>query len=133
MILPRNLFTGWWHCHRQLARIVRRLELAGGARNDPVYPLILEIGLVPARMGRLLIIYITSTALALVVVGWIVAPHPSVTEIAGPGNNSVLIISTPAGAKWVAGPLPKKQVCLEINDAPSPSTPPILSIFRSRP
>lgn len=113
--------------------MARRLEIAGVARHDPLYPLIIEMSLVPARMGRLLVIYMTSTAVALVVVAWIVVPHHTVTEIAGPGGNRILIVSTPAGAKWVACPLPGMQVCLEINDPPSSGTPSILSIFRSRP
>lgn len=122
LILRRNPFRRWWHCHRQLANIARRLEFAGVARNDPVYPLILEIGLVPARMGRLLTIYIASTGLALVLLTWILAPHHSVTEITGPRGNRVLIIATPGGARWAPCPDQQSQVCLEVYDSPTSDT-----------
>lgn len=129
----RTQLIRWWRCHRQLASIARRLELAGVARNDPVYPLIIEIGLVPIRMGRLLAIYIGSTALALVVVAWIVAPRYPVTEISGSNGQRILVITTPAGARWVTCPLPAEQVCLEVNAPPSPGTSSIFSIQRSHP
>lgn len=126
-------FRAWWRCHRQLVIISRRLELAGVARNDPVYPLIVEIGLVPSRMGRLLAVYIASTTLALVAVAWMVAPRYNVTELSGYNGQRILVIPTPAGARWVTCPLPKEQVCLEVNAAPSSDSSSIFHIKRSQP
>jgi hypothetical protein len=112
---PRRItfLERWWRCHRHLRRVARQLELAGVARSDPLYPLILEMALVPARMGRVLGAFLAVMALGASIVTWIVriqAPFKLTTAPEGP----LLIIDTPHGFRNLPCPLPGRQLCLQI-------------------
>lgn len=81
---------------------------------DPLYPLIVEIALVPARMARL---WLASALLLVVSLAYLVFLESSVegvTQIKLGESHKVLVISTPNGARWLPCPFSKTQTCLEV-------------------
>lgn len=90
----RSAWNGWWHCHKQLRRLREHLERSGVADYDPLYPLIFEIGMVPARLSRLLVVF------AIAVIGGLVAVEV-VRDALGKLWEPVRVVSNGAGGRLV--------------------------------
>lgn len=107
---------GWWQCHQTWRRICGQLKKAGVEEFDPVYPLVREIGMVPARISRLVIVgfvvQLVMVALLMEVVHW--SSGGADIEVTN-GQNGRLVISfaAPRGGRWVACNRPDK-VCFEV-------------------
>lgn len=50
---PARMLRGWATCEAEWVAIRRKLDRAGVARQDPLYPLIVEMALLPARLRRI--------------------------------------------------------------------------------
>lgn len=107
---------GWWQCQQSWRRICGQLKKAGVEEFDPVYPLVREIGMVPARISRLVIVGIL---MQLAIVALLLAVmHRSTGEsdvAVTNGQNGRLVISfsAPRGGRWIACNTPDK-VCFEV-------------------
>lgn len=106
----------WWNCHRTWLRICGQLKRAGVEEFDPVYPLIREIGMVPARISRLVIIGLgIQLIILLLVVGlisYLGASH-GIETIRGKDGSTIVTIDAPNGGKFVMCQVPKR-ICLQI-------------------
>ena len=113
----RDAWTGWWRCHKTWRRLRRQLDRAGVSNYDPLYPLIVEIGLVPARLGRILLLAVVAGGVVLL--GWWGASvsglaRNGVTVVDGENGKRLIIIEAPKGGQWrqcsAIG-----HICLEVN------------------
>lgn len=113
----RDAWVGWWRCHKIWRRLRRQLDRAGVSNYDPVYPLIIEIGLVPARLGRILVLALVAGGVALLV--WSGASvsgltSDGVTVVSGANGKRLIVIEAPKGGQWVRCSS-NGYVCFEVN------------------
>ena len=69
------MWKSWWQCHQRWQELRVQIERAGIQRQDPLYPLIIEMGLLPSRLARLaaacfgalMLLILLAAALAVIV------------------------------------------------------------------
>ncbi|WP_323002666.1 hypothetical protein [Denitromonas sp.] len=113
----RDVWTGWWRCHKTWRRLRRQLDRAGVSNYDPLYPLIVEIGLVPARLGRILVLAVVAGSVVLFGLwGASVSRLASdgITVVAGANGKRLIIIEAPKGGRWLHCSS-NGHVCFELN------------------
>lgn len=112
--LIREHVLAWWTCRHQIERVVTKLRQAGVHRQDPMFPLIQELSVVPDRILRVLIAIMLCSGIVIgSVVGVIaiVSYRSHVTVFSKP-QGDLLLIDSPVGTKSV--PCPPEYLCLFI-------------------
>lgn len=112
--LIRGHFASWWHCRQRLDLVVHQLTRAGLHRQDPVFPLIREIALVPDRMLRLLLAIVGVVALAVlaIVLSITLLSSSDHVSVYRQPTGDLLLIHAPSGTRSV--PCPPEFFCLFI-------------------
>lgn len=100
----RDAWTGWWRCHKSWRRLRRQLDRAGVSNYDPLYPLIVEIGLAPARFARILALAVIVSAVVAATIWWgdvtLGRSRDGVTVIQGEDGTKTIVIEAPDGGQW---------------------------------
>lgn len=110
----REHVRAWWHCRSRIDRVVTKLRQAGVHRQDPMFPLIQELSLVPDRLLRVLVAIVLCCALVIGSVFGVVAAlsyRNHVTVYSRP-QGDLLMIHSPIGTRSVS--CPPEFVCLLI-------------------
>lgn len=112
--LIRDHVRAWWTCRHQIERVVTKLRQAGVHRQDPMFPLIKELSLVPDRMLRVLLAIVLCSCLIISSVFGLVAflSYRSHVTVYSKPQGDLLLIDSPVGTKSV--PCPPEFFCLFI-------------------